>query len=505
MSENNKTYNCTLSMIVKNEEKYLRDCLESVKDVVDEIVIVDTGSTDQTLKIAKEYDAKIFHFEWINDFSEARNYALSKTSGRWVLYLDADERLSNDSKKELKEIVLKNENAAYKCIVSSIDTHNSKPNVFKYPRLFKYNPKLKFVGSIHEQIYDSLLKEKYKIKESSIEIIHVGYDIGKEEMNKKAERNLSLLLNEYNKCKSDYVTFQLAQTYGVLDDKVNAKKYFDEIISLKNCPAFYKAYAYRYLAAIELQENRLETALDYANKGLKYDKEQPLLNMVTSKIYLAMNRYNEALQHCKNAIENNSKSSTKEFEIIVDEKQLIYLGLQESTLAGDKIFFNYFFNKLLEKDQNALETNSFVKFVKILFNGEAITEEEEKIFPSYINSVTAELFLSLIDKYSHISSRINLLNNVSEEVKQLTLYKASFGLALYEANRLDEAAKIFDELMNENYIDPSIGFYLVSIYLLLEKYELIVEVIKKIETKHQHIPAVKEKLSILKQKFNGLL
>ena len=75
----------SLSMIVKNEEKYLRDCLESVKGVVDEIILVDTGSTDSTVRIAQEYGAKIFNFEWINDFSAARNYSLDQCSGDWIL------------------------------------------------------------------------------------------------------------------------------------------------------------------------------------------------------------------------------------------------------------------------------------------------------------------------------------------------------------------------------------------------------------------------------------
>ena len=78
----------TLSMIVKNEENYLGGCLESVKDIVDDIVIVDTGSTDKTIEIAEKYGAKIFHFEWVNDFSAARNFALAKSTGDWILYLD---------------------------------------------------------------------------------------------------------------------------------------------------------------------------------------------------------------------------------------------------------------------------------------------------------------------------------------------------------------------------------------------------------------------------------
>ncbi len=94
----------SLCMIVKNEEKYLTDCFSSVQDVVDEIVLVDTGSTDQTLVIAEAFSAKIFQFDWVNDFAAARNFALSKCSGDLILYLDADERMTSELKEEVLAI-----------------------------------------------------------------------------------------------------------------------------------------------------------------------------------------------------------------------------------------------------------------------------------------------------------------------------------------------------------------------------------------------------------------
>ena len=80
-------------MIVKNEEQNLRGCLESVKPFVDEIIIVDTGSTDGTIAIAKEFEAKIISFQWTEHFSEARNESLKHATGNWIFCLDADERL----------------------------------------------------------------------------------------------------------------------------------------------------------------------------------------------------------------------------------------------------------------------------------------------------------------------------------------------------------------------------------------------------------------------------
>ena len=93
----------SLCMIVKNEESYLPSCLDSVKGVVDEMIIVDTGSTDRTKEIALSYGAKIYDFEWIDDFSAARNYGIEKATGEWILVLDADEELEEETAKRLRD------------------------------------------------------------------------------------------------------------------------------------------------------------------------------------------------------------------------------------------------------------------------------------------------------------------------------------------------------------------------------------------------------------------
>jgi len=92
----------SLCMIVKNEEEYLQECLASVEDVVDEIILVDTGSTDRTVEIAGQFDAEVHHIPWNDDFAAARNESIKHASGDWILQLDADERLDPESKKELR-------------------------------------------------------------------------------------------------------------------------------------------------------------------------------------------------------------------------------------------------------------------------------------------------------------------------------------------------------------------------------------------------------------------
>lgn len=102
--------NLSLVMIVKNEQGNLRRCLESVKDIVDEIVIVDTGSTDKTKEIALEFGAKVFDYKWDNNFSNARNYAIKNSSGDWNLILDGDEYIPKIDLANIRNFINSNNN-----------------------------------------------------------------------------------------------------------------------------------------------------------------------------------------------------------------------------------------------------------------------------------------------------------------------------------------------------------------------------------------------------------
>ena len=95
----------SLCMITKNEENNLSRCLDCIKEFVDEIIIVDTGSTDKTVEIAKSYGAHIYHYDWNNDFSKARNVSLQKATKDWILVLDADEVLPYEEGLKLKNII----------------------------------------------------------------------------------------------------------------------------------------------------------------------------------------------------------------------------------------------------------------------------------------------------------------------------------------------------------------------------------------------------------------
>jgi glycosyltransferase involved in cell wall biosynthesis len=128
----------SLCMIVKNEEATLSKSLSSVKNVVDEMVVLDTGSTDRTPEIAKKFGAKVHHFEWCNDFSAARNEALKYVTGDWILVLDADETLSQKIVPQLQQAIRREEYVLINLLRHEVGAEQSPYSLVS--RLFRNHP-----------------------------------------------------------------------------------------------------------------------------------------------------------------------------------------------------------------------------------------------------------------------------------------------------------------------------------------------------------------------------
>jgi hypothetical protein len=197
----------SLAMIVKNEARCLVRCLRSVTKIVDEIVIVDTGSTDSTVRIAQEFNATVAHFDWADDFSAARNYALGKTTGDWILVLDADEFVTEALALEIRKLVQGSPAIGRLKIVSDFRRNGQCQRSQSFvSRLFPRGAR--FAGRIHEQIVSSLPRVNLQG-----ELSHDGYL----ETN-KSDRNVKLLLAELERePDSAYLLFQLALEYTSLD------------------------------------------------------------------------------------------------------------------------------------------------------------------------------------------------------------------------------------------------------------------------------------------------
>ncbi len=195
----------SLCMIVKNEERFLPSCLESVKDVVDEINIVDTGSTDRTVEIARSYGANIEFREWRKDFAWARNEALGMATKRWTFVLDADEELEKESIALLRSLrtVPAGLASVYISIVNAIDDSAGAGTMsHRLIRVFPTNPKLRFYGVIHESLALTDGGEMQAVL-APITILHKGYTGEMLTSREKDARNKPLISKAYEENSDD--------------------------------------------------------------------------------------------------------------------------------------------------------------------------------------------------------------------------------------------------------------------------------------------------------------
>jgi len=185
----------SVCLIVKNEERFLAQCLKSVKDVAQQIVVVDTGSTDRTVEIAKEFGAEVHSFTWCDDFSAARNAALEHATGDWVLALDADEELAAKDHDTLRKAMSDASAMAWRLPI--VDIGRELDGCSYVPRLFRNGPGLFYLGRVHEQVFSSIEVRRaewgLENKIGDATLIHHGYTQELVRDRNKIERNLQLL------------------------------------------------------------------------------------------------------------------------------------------------------------------------------------------------------------------------------------------------------------------------------------------------------------------------
>ncbi|MDT0124665.1 glycosyltransferase [Paenibacillus sp. RRE4] len=186
----------SLCMIVKDEEEMLPRCLESVRGAVDEIIVVDTGSSDRSVAIAQEYGASVVEFEWCDDFAAARNAGLERASGDWILFLDADEALEATAREQIRSWT-----EVSGCDGLFLNIHNytgsgqQGATVNPVLRLFRNHPEHRFKGRIHEQIAAAICERdpEAAFHITDMVIHHYGYQTVVVERKDKVNRNVRLL------------------------------------------------------------------------------------------------------------------------------------------------------------------------------------------------------------------------------------------------------------------------------------------------------------------------
>jgi len=186
-------------MIVRNEEDNLALCLEPVADLVNEIIVVDTGSTDKTRQVARRFGAQVFDFAWVDNFAAARNESLRHATGDWIFWIDADDRVDKPNRLKLQRLFgsLGDENKAFEMTYVYLPEPGSVLNVeISMVRLFRNHPEMRWQNRIHEDISPALRARGARVMPTDIRIHHTGYQ-NQIVRDRKNERDLRLLLMDY--------------------------------------------------------------------------------------------------------------------------------------------------------------------------------------------------------------------------------------------------------------------------------------------------------------------
>ncbi|MHB8910069.1 MAG: glycosyltransferase [Syntrophales bacterium] len=324
----------SLCMIVKNEEKHLVKCLRSIRGIADEIVVVDTGSTDKTIDIATVFGARVFNFPWTGDFSAARNHSLQQATGDWILMLDADEVISPRDFDELKALITKRSSspAAY-----SIATRNYTRNVSvigwtanlgEYPeeagagwaastkvRLFRRRSDLYFSNPVHELVEDSLNKAGIPIRSCNVVVHHYG----KLDMERDTQKGEDYYLLGRMKYESDPTNV----------------KYINELAKQAQVLNKHEEAVELWLKLLSFVESDQESPEYKEIARLSHREPLPEIYIQLASAYLMLDRYAEALAAARKAMK--SKVPLKEYVHIYAHCEILVGSLSKAHSALEEL------------------------------------------------------------------------------------------------------------------------------------------------------------------------
>lgn len=336
----------SICMIVKDEEQNLDRCLSSFMPIVNngmaELIVVDTGSMDSTVEIAKKYTKDIYFHEWQGNFSEARNYSISLAKGEYIFILDADEEIAPADLDNLISIFLNNSYKQYNTMSFRIknfsDVEYTKFSVFTQNLIFKNDGSFHYAGSVHNQP-----QYKEPIWHTNISILHYGYIMTEDIKDKKFIRTATLLKKELEKNpESIYHRFQLSVSYsmhGDIEDALNEveiymKQLKDRSLHNRECLMYYNSAALVYV------NNKLyEKAIEVSNMGLELQPD--FIDYIYYKAIslYELEKYTEAMKLSYDFLELLKEFSTH--EIFNDDKCLFYTLDSQANVEKMIMLCNY--------------------------------------------------------------------------------------------------------------------------------------------------------------------
>ncbi|MBW5448467.1 glycosyltransferase [Cohnella sp. CFH 77786] len=287
----------SLCMIVRNEEKVLARCLDSVQGFVDEIIVVDTGSTDGTKEIAGRYTDHVYDFTWINDFAVAKNEAVRRATSKWILVLDADEYLDPSEKNDLRSFLtgldagqpLGISVPIYNCVESVTSGKFIESSAI---RLFSNLPTVYFDRPIHEQVV--YRDGELPLRSYPLSIFHTGYLDTVRKEKEKSSRNLNIFKDLKGLEEYDY--FTLGNEHAILKDYKKALYYYERALTKKTESMTIFPYCRYQIVLVLIEMKRYKEALQYIEDNLKRWPQYPDYYSMKASVYVNLGFEEEAIE-----------------------------------------------------------------------------------------------------------------------------------------------------------------------------------------------------------------
>jgi len=402
----------SLCMIVKNEEDVLDRCLNSVKDIMDEIIIVDTGSTDSTKDIAYRYTDKVFDYEWVDDFAAARNQSIQHATGKWIFVMDADEYMEAHDAKLLRDFLSKetpSEDRVYSVSILSFLGQEKSYSVNEglVIRAFPNHCHLQYARPIHEQVV-STKKIELKSINMPCRVFHSGYTQETISNKNKHERNLSIFNKMKNQSRlSAYDNLMLGNQQVMMGNYEEGLEYLQLALSKKReLGTAYKQVLFTMMN-VYMNTNKLIEAWNFMDEHLvDYEKNYPDILALRGIIYYHLGFTQDAKITLLTCVENAELLAAQNKPISISSPDLgVRLPLKYLALICEQ-----------EKDLSS-SVYFLTKYLRVFNDGDALTRMVR--------------ILALKDNAKQISGFLDhLLSHMKDELRAPLLCKISISLGL---------------------------------------------------------------------------
>lgn len=290
-------------VIVKNEARNLPYWIACMRRAADEMVVVDTGSTDNTVALAENAGARVFHYEWRSDFAAAKNFALEQAKGDWIFFLDADEYFSEETlqilRREMEAYHKKRSIGVVLCRLINIDrdNHDRVIDTTLQSRIFRNVPEIRYKGAVHEQLTNFGGNKLQMACNTKLVVFHTGYSSSI--LREKSRRNLPILLEREKQAVTE---FEKGQTAYFLADAYNALGEYEKAIAYARTAIEHNVqhlgkvgYSYNLIfSAMQCLGSAYEEQLKLLEEAVVKYPDEPLFIMEKGHVLWRMGRYEEA-------------------------------------------------------------------------------------------------------------------------------------------------------------------------------------------------------------------